>query len=81
MSDIEIARKANMWPIVKIGEKLNIPPEHLHHFGPTKAKLSAAADVRAAAALRNDPEAPDAALRKLPPRAPPTWGLAWFLCF
>ncbi len=40
MSDIEIARKATMKPIGEIGEKLDIPLEHLHHFGPTKAKLS-----------------------------------------
>jgi formate--tetrahydrofolate ligase len=40
VSDIEIARKATMKPIGEIGEKLDIPLEHLHHFGPTKAKLS-----------------------------------------
>jgi formate--tetrahydrofolate ligase len=40
MSDIEIAREATMQPIGEIGQKLNIPLEHLHHFGPTKAKVS-----------------------------------------
>ena len=40
VSDIEIARKATMKPIEEIGNKLDIPKEHLHHFGPTKAKLS-----------------------------------------
>ena len=39
-SDIEIAREAKMQPITEIGEKLGIPAEHLHHFGPTKAKVS-----------------------------------------
>ncbi|MBC8337998.1 MAG: formate--tetrahydrofolate ligase [Alphaproteobacteria bacterium] len=39
-SDIEIAREATMQPIVDIGDKLGIPAEHLHHFGPTKAKIS-----------------------------------------
>jgi len=39
-SDIEIAREATMQPIADIGAKLDIPAEHLHHFGPTKAKLS-----------------------------------------
>jgi len=40
MSDIEIARKAKMEPIAGIGAKLGIGEEHLHHFGPTKAKVS-----------------------------------------
>jgi len=40
VSDIEIAREATMKPIGEIGEKLDIPLKHLHHFGPTKAKLS-----------------------------------------
>ena len=40
MSDIEIAREATMKPIGEIGEKLNIPAEHLYNFGPTKAKVS-----------------------------------------
>ena len=39
-SDIEIARDATMEPITDIGGKLDIPVEHLHNFGPTKAKLS-----------------------------------------
>ena len=39
-SDIEIARESKMQPIAEIGEKLGIPVEHLHHFGPTKAKVS-----------------------------------------
>ena len=39
-SDIEIAREATMEPIADIGAKLDIPAEHLHHFGPTKAKVS-----------------------------------------
>jgi len=39
-SDIEIAREAKMLPIGEIGEKLGIPVEHLHHFGPSKAKVS-----------------------------------------
>ncbi len=39
-SDIEIAREATMEPIADIGAKLDIPAEHLHHFGPTKAKIS-----------------------------------------
>ena len=40
MSDIEIARKATMKPIEEIGAQLDIPRDQLHHFGPTKAKLS-----------------------------------------
>ena len=40
MSDIEIAREATMQPISEIAEKLNIPPEHLYNYGPTKAKIS-----------------------------------------
>jgi formate--tetrahydrofolate ligase len=39
-SDIEIAREATVEPIEDIGAKLDIPKEHLHNFGPTKAKLS-----------------------------------------
>ena len=39
-SDIEIAREATMEPITDIGAKFDIPAEHLHHFGPTKAKIS-----------------------------------------
>jgi len=39
-SDIEIAREATMQPIADVGAKLDIPAEQLHHFGPTKAKIS-----------------------------------------
>ena len=39
-SDIEIAREAIEEPIEDIGAKLDIPKEHLHNFGSTKAKLS-----------------------------------------
>ncbi len=39
-SDIEIAREAKIQPIAGLGEKLGIPAEHLHHFGPNKAKIS-----------------------------------------
>ncbi len=39
-SDIEIARAANKKPIMEIGAKLGIPPEHLLPFGHDKAKLS-----------------------------------------
>ena len=39
-SDIEIARKANMEPILDIGAKLNIPFKALRPFGHFKAKLS-----------------------------------------
>ena len=39
-SDIEIAREAEMQPITEVGSKLNIPPEHLLHYGPHKAKIS-----------------------------------------
>ena len=39
-TDIEIARKAKMKPIADIGDKLGIAEEHLHLFGPTKAKVS-----------------------------------------
>ncbi len=41
MSDIEIAREATMQPINDVGAKLDIPAEHLHPFGRTKAKVSA----------------------------------------
>ncbi|MEM1045454.1 MAG: formate--tetrahydrofolate ligase [Pseudomonadota bacterium] len=40
-SDIEIAREASKRPIQQIGEKLDIPPEHLLPFGHDKAKVSA----------------------------------------
>ena len=39
-SDIEIARKANMKPILDIGAKLDIPFKALRPFGHFKAKLS-----------------------------------------
>ena len=39
-SDIEIARKANMEPILDIGTKLDIPFKALRPFGHFKAKLS-----------------------------------------
>ncbi|MEZ5324751.1 MAG: formate--tetrahydrofolate ligase [Verrucomicrobiales bacterium] len=38
-SDIEIAREADMQPIVSIGEKIGIPDEALHPYGRTKAKI------------------------------------------
>lgn len=40
-SDIEIARTATKKPIVEIGAKLGIPPEHLLPYGHDKAKVSA----------------------------------------
>ncbi len=41
MSDIEIAQKANMKPIIELaGEKLGIPAEHLDPYGHYKAKVS-----------------------------------------
>jgi formate--tetrahydrofolate ligase len=40
-SDIEIAREANKQAIQTIGEKLEIPSEHLLPFGHDKAKVSA----------------------------------------
>jgi formate--tetrahydrofolate ligase len=39
-SDIEIAREANMKPIVEIGEKLGIAHEQVLQYGPYKGKLS-----------------------------------------
>ncbi|MCZ6847598.1 MAG: formate--tetrahydrofolate ligase [Alphaproteobacteria bacterium] len=39
-TDIEIARDSKMEPITDIGAKLGIAEEHLHLFGPTKAKVS-----------------------------------------
>ena len=39
-SDIQIARKAKMDPIMDIGAKLNIPHEAMNPFGHFKAKLS-----------------------------------------
>ncbi|MEK1887823.1 MAG: formate--tetrahydrofolate ligase [Phyllobacterium sp.] len=40
-SDIEIARTAAKKPILEIGAKVGIPPEHLAPYGYDKAKLSA----------------------------------------
>ena len=41
MSDIEIAQKASMRPIIELAkEKFDIPPEHLDPYGHYKAKLS-----------------------------------------
>jgi len=40
-SDIEIARAARKKPILEIGERLGIPPEHLLPYGHDKAKVSA----------------------------------------
>ena len=39
LSDIEIARNAEMLPIEKIAEKLDIPREDLEFYGKYKAKL------------------------------------------
>ena len=39
LSDIEIARAANVQPIQEIGQKLGIPTNALVPFGHTKAKL------------------------------------------
>lgn len=40
LSDIEIAQKAEMKPITKIGASIGIPAEDLENYGPYKAKLS-----------------------------------------
>ena len=40
MSDIEIARKAEMQPITEIGAKLGVNDDALIQYGPYKAKLS-----------------------------------------
>jgi formate--tetrahydrofolate ligase len=40
MSDIEIARRAAMRPVVEIGERLGIPSRALIPYGHTKAKIS-----------------------------------------
>ncbi|WP_312365759.1 formate--tetrahydrofolate ligase [Ensifer sp.] len=40
-SDIEIARAANKKPILEVGAKLGIPPEHLLPYGHDKAKIGA----------------------------------------
>ncbi|MFZ7127845.1 MAG: formate--tetrahydrofolate ligase, partial [Desulfobacterales bacterium] len=39
LSDIEIAQRAKMEPIVEIAKKLGIPEEHLIPYGHTKAKV------------------------------------------
>jgi formate--tetrahydrofolate ligase len=39
-TDIEIAREAKKKPIIEIGAKLGIPPEHLLPYGHDKAKIS-----------------------------------------
>lgn len=39
MSDIEIARAADVRPITEIGEKIGIPATALRQFGPDKAKV------------------------------------------
>ncbi len=41
-SDVEIARRAKLKPVMAIGEKLGIPAEALIPYGHTKAKISAA---------------------------------------
>jgi formate--tetrahydrofolate ligase len=40
MSDIEIAQKARMKPILEIGASLGIGAEHLEPYGHYKAKIS-----------------------------------------
>ena len=40
MSDIEIAQRAEMKPIIEIGESLGISEEHLENYGRYKAKVS-----------------------------------------
>ena len=40
MSDIEIAQKATMKPILDIGASLGIGAEHLEPYGHYKAKIS-----------------------------------------
>ena len=40
LSDIEIARNADLLPIDRIAEKLGIDPAHLEHYGRHKAKIS-----------------------------------------
>lgn len=39
MSDIDIARKAEMKPIVEVADKLGIPHKHLSNYGHFKAKI------------------------------------------
>jgi len=41
-SDIAIAREANMLPIEKVAQRIDIPDEHLYRYGPYKAKISPA---------------------------------------
>ena len=40
MSDIEIAQKATMKPVLEIGASLGIGAEHLEPYGHYKAKIS-----------------------------------------
>src|ERR1700760_1568296 len=40
MSDLEIARAAEMEPIEKIGAKIGLPEKALYRYGPNKAKIS-----------------------------------------
>ncbi len=40
LSDIEIARNADLLPIDRIAEKIGIDPAHLEHYGRHKAKIS-----------------------------------------
>jgi formate--tetrahydrofolate ligase len=40
LSDIEIAQKAKMNPIVEVARKLGIPEEAMEAFGRYKAKIS-----------------------------------------
>ena len=39
MPDIEIARAAHVRPIAEIGDRLGIPADALHQYGPSKAKI------------------------------------------
>ena len=39
-SDIEIARVAKMKPVTEIAERLGIPSQHIHAYGPTKGKIT-----------------------------------------
>ena len=41
-SDVEIARRAKLKPVMEIGAKLGIPADALIPYGHTKAKISAA---------------------------------------
>ena len=42
MTDIEIAQKANMEPVVKIAEKIGISDDELEYYGKYKAKITPA---------------------------------------